>query len=218
LKPEAPLPPSNPAFGASVDASSGAPERPVRSRAAAAEQDERECVARARGGDEQAFRALVEAHRDRAFGLALRILRSHADAEDVAQESFVRAWQALPGFRGEAGFGTWMYRIVARQSFDRLAQLKRRRERETVIEAADQAATGGAAEALPDALRLERMMAALSAPQRAAVTLFYYEDHSVERVAETLGIPENTVKTHLSRARAILREALQRDDGREAAS
>jgi RNA polymerase sigma-70 factor, ECF subfamily len=218
LKPAGPQPPSNPASGASADLECGALQPPIQASAAAARMEERECVARARAGDEQAFRVLVETHRDRAFGLALRILRSHADAEDVAQEAFVRAWQALPRFRGEAGFGTWMYRIVARQSFDRLEQLKRRRERETVIEDAEETVIAGANDAVPDARRLERLMATLSAPQRAAVTLFYYEDHSVERVAETLGMPENTVKTHLSRARAMLREAWLRESGREAKS
>jgi RNA polymerase sigma-70 factor (ECF subfamily) len=82
--------------------------------------DEREQVARAQRGDAEAFRWLVLRHQGRSYGLALRILRSAPDAEDAVQEAFVRAWQALAGFRGEAGFSTWLYRIVARQSFDRL--------------------------------------------------------------------------------------------------
>jgi RNA polymerase sigma-70 factor (ECF subfamily) len=198
LKPREPEAPSNPASGAS-------------------EPDELAAqVARAQAGDEAAFAGLVERHRDRAYGLALRILRSGPDAEDVAQEAFVRAWQALPRFRGEASFSTWLYRIVARQSFDRLAQLKRRRERETDLTAAMERAAGGGAgevDAAWRARRVERMMAALPPAQRAAVTLFYYEDRSVEQVAETLGMPENTVKTHLSRARAALREAWTRGEG-----
>jgi RNA polymerase sigma factor (sigma-70 family) len=166
-------------------------------------------VERAKQGDAQAFRRLVERHRDRSYGLAFRILRSAADAEDAAQEAFVRAWQALPAFRGESGFSTWLYRIVAHQSFDRLEQLKRRRDRETAIEnlAEHEAAGAHDAEAGARSRRLERLMERLSPVQRAAVTLYYWEDHSVEEVASTLGIPENTVKTHLSRARADLREA-----------
>ena len=149
---------------------------------------------------------LVESHRDRAYGLALRIVRSAADAEDVAQEAFVRAWLALPRFRGESSFGTWLHRIVARRAFDRLEQLKRRRGREVEIEATEMrvAATGGGE---PDAHGrvMERLVASLPPAQRAAVTLFYYEDHSVEQAAAVLGMPVNTVKTHLSRARAALR-------------
>ena len=198
MKPESHDPPSNPASGGSG--------------ASGPNLEDRECVERAKQGDQQAFRQLVERHRDRAYGLALRILRSAADAEDAAQEAFVRAWQALPGFRGESGFSTWLYRIVAHQSFDRLEQLKRRHERETAIEHVAELAAPGVQHADSGALarRLERLMAVLSPVQRAALTLYYWEDRSVEEVAEALEIPENTVKTHLSRARAELRETWRR--------
>ena len=179
--------------------------------------DERALLDRARGGDQAAYRALVDLHRDRAFGLALRIVRSRSDAEEVAQDAFVRAWLALPRFRGEARFSTWLHRIVARRAFDRAAVLKGRRAREAAVEEAEHLASGeSAAEAAARtalALKLERMMGALSPAQRAAVTLFYYEGRSVEQVAMTLGMPENTVKTHLSRARAALRAAWPRDAG-----
>ena len=168
---------------------------------------------RAKLGDDGAFRRLVERHRDRAYGLALRILRSAPDAEDAAQEAFVRAWRALPSFRGESGFSTWLYRIVARQSFDRLEQIKRRRERETALDAVAEPVGAAPADATRSrARRLERLMAALSPVQRAAVTLYYWQDISVEDVAAALGIPENTVKTHLSRARAELRDAWRRTE------
>jgi RNA polymerase sigma-70 factor (ECF subfamily) len=194
LKPERPEVPSNPA--------SAGPGR------AGPRQEDAACVERARQGDEQAFRELVERHRDRAYGLALRILRSVPEAEDAAQEAFVSAWQALPNFRGESGFSTWLYRIVAHRSFDRLEQLKRRRTHEATIgSAGEPAAEAHDSESQARARRLERLMAALSPVQRAAVTLYYWQDHSVEGTAAALGIPENTVKTHLSRARAQLREA-----------
>src|SRR5436190_3223842 len=98
--------------------------------------DERALLDRARAGDQVAFRDLVDAHRDRAYGLALRIVRVSSDAEEVAQDAFVRAWLALPRFRGDASFSTWLYRIVARRAFDRAEVLKRRRHRETDAEAA----------------------------------------------------------------------------------
>ena len=165
-------------------------------------------VARARAGDERAFRALVERYRDRVYGLALRVVRSPADAEEVAQDAFVRAWLALRGFRGEASFSTWLYRIAVRRAFDRALTLRTRRGRETDLEAAEHAAApAGGGEASPAMRRLERLIDELSPAQRAAVTLYYLEDQSVERVAATLELPENTVKTHLSRARAALRSA-----------
>jgi RNA polymerase sigma-70 factor, ECF subfamily len=178
----------------------------------------RSLLERSRGGDQSAFRELVVLHQDQAYGLALRITRSPADAEEVAQDAFLRAWLALARFRGDSSFGTWLYRIVARRAFDRLEWIRSRRGREVGGEEAAGLAERATApagaqdhETVLRARRLERMVNALPAAQRAAVTLYYYEDRSVEQVAGILGIPENTVKTHLSRARATLRSAWQRE-------
>jgi len=175
-----------------------------------------ELTHRARGGDAEAFRALVERHRDRAFAVARRIVRSDVDAEEVAQDAFVRAWRALPDFRGDARFGTWLHAIVVRRALDRAEVLGRRRGREQSLEAAPESVapiSGPDPESARRARRLDGLMGELNAMQRAAVSLYYYEDQAVERVAEVLGIPENTVKTHLSRARAVLREAWLREEG-----
>ena len=192
----------------------GVPVATPRTDAAA---DEALWIERARAGDAGAFRALVDRHRDRAYGLALRILRSPGDAEEVAQDAFVRAWRALPRFLGEAAFGTWLYRIVARRAFDRAPALKRRRGRETSLEQvpdlAERAAAEPAAAEPEEAHWLERLLERLSETQRAAVTLYYYEDRSVEEVARILAMPRNTVKTHLSRARAALCKAWPREEG-----
>lgn len=88
----------------------------------------------ARAGDTEAFRRLVERYSDRAYGLALRMLGSPEEAEETAQDAFVRAWRALPRFRGDSRFSTWLYRIVARRALDRSATLKARRARETTLE------------------------------------------------------------------------------------
>jgi RNA polymerase sigma-70 factor, ECF subfamily len=188
-------------------------EDPLREQRPSADSAVRDLVARAQGGDETAFRALVVLHQDRAYGLALRITRSPADAEEVAQDAFVRAWSALPRFRGESSFGTWLHRIVARRALDRTEELKRRggRELHVVDEAGlPEPAAGGrdAGDTLRDRA-VRRLVAALPGAQRMAVTLYYYEDRSVEQVAAILGMPENTVKTHLSRARTALRDKLQ---------
>jgi RNA polymerase sigma-70 factor (ECF subfamily) len=178
--------------------------------------EERRLIARAQSGDTGAFRELVDRHRARAYTLALRILRSTSDAEEVAQDAFVRVWTALPGFRGESSFGTWLYRIVARRAFDRAAVLRNRRAREQAEDQLPEAAasSGGDEDTLRAAL-LQRLVADLSPAQRSAVTLFYYEGRSVEQVSEILGMPENTVKTHLLRARAALRSAWTHEAGDE---
>ncbi len=170
--------------------------------------EERRLIARAQDGDREAFRELVESHRARAYALALRILRSAEDAEEVAQDSFVRVWTALPGFRGESSFGTWLHRIVARRSFDRAQVMKHRRSRERADEHLPEAAAPEPED--EDTLRaaqLQRLVAGLSPAQRQVVTMFYFEGRSVEQVSAVLAMPENTVKTHLLRARAALRAA-----------
>ena len=192
-----------------------APGREAQARAAAA-AEELELVRRAQGGDEAAFRRLVDRHGNRVYALAHRILRSASDAEEVAQDALVRAWRALPRFRGEASFSSWLHRIVVRQSFDRAAVLKGRRAREAVLdvvgERPEASIPGPDAETQDRAARLERLVARLSEVPRTVVTLYYYHDRSVEEVAKTLHMPENTVKTHLSRARAALRSAWMSED------
>jgi len=178
------------------------------------ESEERGWVQRARAGDTEAFRKLVERHADRAYGLAFRMLGSAPEAEEAAQDAFLRAWRALPQFRGESTFSTWLHRIVVRRALDRQAVLKSRRAREAPLEEAgpDAAASG---DAVPDRelrRKLERLLDSLSGVQRTVVLLYYYEDRSVDEVARTLGIPEGSVKTHLHRARALLRAAWRNEE------
>lgn len=196
--------------GEPVGRSKGAMESSAPAPGAAAAGEEQALIARARARDPEAFRVLVDAHRDRVHALALRIVRSVEDAEEVAQDAFVRAWLALPGFRGESRFSTWLHRIVTRRALDRAEVLRGRRGREVEWNDEMQAVAmpgGGPASESAAARRIERLMARLTPVQRAAVTLYYFEDRAVERVAEALELPENTVKTHLHRARAALREA-----------
>lgn len=226
MKPEPPHDPSNAAMNVSaaitppLAVQTGLAAAPPRERPVTADErllaKERDLVERARGRDEGAFRMLVDLHRDRAYALALRITRSATDAEDVAQEAFVRAWNALPRFRGDSRFGTWLHSIVARRALDRAETLRLRRNRESALDAVAEPPAAEGPVAARDPLlarRLEKLMGALSAPQRAVVALYYGQDHSVEDVAATLAMNENTVKTHLARARTLLREAWVREGG-----
>lgn len=207
MKPGDPHDRSNPSGGAAPPATPGS--------GTGAGPEEAALVGRARAGDAEAFRVLVERYRDRLHALALRIVRSPADAEEVTQDAFVRAWLALPRFRGESSFSTWVYRIAVRRAFDRAQALRLRRAREAGLEAAGEPAVSGDATArAAQVRRIEALVERLPPAQRAAVTLYYLQDRSVEQVAETLEMPENTVKTHLSRARAALRAAwLAREGG-----
>ncbi len=194
MKPAEPDPRSNPVVRTVPESEPAAADR----------AEERDWIDRARTGDTAAFRRLVERYSDRAYGLALRMLGSPSDAEEVAQDGFLRAWRALPRFRGESTFSTWLYRIVVRRALDRSATLKTRRAREAPLEAADAEAPVSGSPTVPS-VRLDRLLRSLSDAQRAAVLLYYYEDRSVEEVARALGLPVGTVKTHLHRARSFLR-------------
>ena len=177
--------------------------------------DEGALIERARAGDTAAFRVLVGQHRERAYALALRLTGAPADAEEVAQDAFLKAWRALPGFRGEARFGTWLHRIVARLALDRRERLVERARRETPAAEAPEIVDLAVPEADDPGPRLTRLLDRLPERARAAVVLYYYEDRSVAEVARTLGVPEGTVKTLLSRARVTLREAWTREEARQ---
>jgi len=181
-----------------------------------------ELVARSIAGDDEAYRILVERYSDFVYTIALRVVRSEEEAEDVAQEAFVRAHRALPRFRGDSKFSSWLYRIAVNRA---LTHLKRRRSRPSTVEmssspgveaeiAAHRSGGSPADELLKDEFRARVRAAVAKLPPRyrAAVTLFYLEERSYKEVAEALGVPMGTLKTHLHRARAILRDELSTEN------
>jgi RNA polymerase sigma-70 factor (ECF subfamily) len=183
---------------------------------------DQELVARSLSGDGAAYGELVTRYADFVYTIAVRIV-GESDADDVAQEAFIRAHAALSGFRGDSKFSSWLYRIALNRS---LTHLKRRGRRPEPVDLGPGA--DGLAAVLPDGgpsperlvlddefrRRVRRAVAALPPRYRAAVTLFYLEEKDYTEVAGVLGIPMGTLKTHLHRARAMLREALAQD-GRE---
>lgn len=179
--------------------------------------DDLELVARVLAGDTDAYAALVDRHRDLVYTVALRIAGNETDAEDIAQEAFVRAYKALGAFRGDSKFSSWLYRITVNRA---LGHIKRRMRAPFVeADADDLRETGRAAaptgesplEALLDEefrLRVRQAIAELPPRYRAVVTLYHLEERSYKEAAAILGLPIGTVKTHLHRARAMLRKIL----------
>ena len=159
------------------------------------------------GRADEAFERLVPAYRRRVFGLAYGVLRDRAAAEDLAQEVFVRLWRALPTYDGRAQLSTWIYAITRNAA---VSALRRRRPSVSMSDPAVEAeAAGIAAEpASPEDATLWRHVDGLPDKQRQAVILYYQDERSVDEVAAMMGIPVNTVKTHLHRARARLAAAL----------
>jgi RNA polymerase sigma factor (sigma-70 family) len=175
-------------------------------------------IERARDGDVRAYGDLVERYRDIAFRTAYLVTRSAADAEDAAQEAFVKAYYALGRFRTQSPFRPWILRIVANEARNRVRSARRREG--LVLRVAEDRPSGGAAPS-PEAAALERerdeallaAMATLSEPDRQIITCRYLLDLSEAETADTLGIRRGTVKSRLSRAlgrlRAVLPETLR---------
>jgi RNA polymerase sigma-70 factor (ECF subfamily) len=180
-----------------------------------------ELAERAGKGDTVAFEALMRRHNRTLFRTARAILRDDAEAEDALQEAYLQAFHALPGFRAEARFSTWMVRIVANEALMRLRK-ETRRAQIVPIQSAD--ATPGLEELAdnmnddyrpePSAERaevrrlLESQIDALPDAYRTVFMLRAVEEMPVEEVASVLQIPEATVRTRFFRARSLLREAL----------
>jgi RNA polymerase sigma-70 factor, ECF subfamily len=168
---------------------------------------------RARRGDARAFRALVETYQRRVFALVGRMLGRGRSSlvEDLAQETFLRVFRALPAFTpdGPARLSTWILTIAARLALDELA--RRRPAPSDELSAEPSASPSALAEVEARALgrAIERAVAALPPEFRAVFLLREYHDLDYEEIARALEIDLGTVKSRLSRARSLLRAALQ---------
>lgn len=174
---------------------------------------EAELAALARQGDRAAFRAIMQRCNQRLFRVARAVMRDEAEAEDVLQEAYARAFAAIGGFRGEAGIATWLTRIVLNEAHRRL---RLRRPTVELDELDDRvvAFPGRPEDPEADAARsqirrlLEQAVDQLPEPFRLVFILREIEELSVDETAEHLGLKPQTVKTRLHRARQRLREAL----------
>jgi RNA polymerase sigma-70 factor (ECF subfamily) len=176
-------------------------------------------VARARSGDQGAFQALVERHSRAVFRLAYRMTGNEQDAEDVVQETFLKAFKRVGQFEDRAHFGSWLYRIAANCAYDTL-RARGRRDRhlaEPKHEEARPMETVPSDDPAPDRLvwgaQLQRRvgiaMARLSERERAAFVLRHFEQMPTREIAEALGLAEGAAKHSVFRAVRKLREALE---------
>jgi RNA polymerase sigma-70 factor, ECF subfamily len=178
-------------------------------------------VQRAQAGDREALSELVQSQQTYVYSIAMSLMHNPADAADMTQEAFVRLMRSLGTYRGETKFTTWLYRLVTNICLDGLR--RRGRPIESLdapasASAGDDAQTAG--ERLADSDRwtqpeeeislresADEVRAAIDAlppAQRLALTLHYFEDQRYEDVAETMGLPLNTVKSHIRRGKERL--------------
>src|SRR5262245_23933356 len=158
-------------------------------------------------GDQRALAEFYDAHAGLAYGLALRVLRDRSDAEDVVQEAFVQVWRQADRYDPARGTPqAWLCAIVRTRALDRLRRRVARREQE---EAPEPAAAGGTPDREGE-LAVRKALLSLSADQRRALELAYYEGLTQSEIARRLNEPLGTVKTRIRTAMIRLREELQR--------
>jgi RNA polymerase sigma-70 factor (ECF subfamily) len=167
-------------------------------------------VARAREGYLDAYEMLVQRHSAMAYRVALRLCGNHHDAQDIAQEALIAAWEKLDRFKAESSFSTWLYQIVTRRALNKVTRGRRSDLVDLLDDAIDpgtepavQAERNLAVDAVTDAL------AALPFPQRTVVVLHHFENLSYAEVAEVTRSSVPAVRSHLFRARRTLGKKLE---------
>jgi RNA polymerase sigma-70 factor, ECF subfamily len=170
-------------------------------------------IARILAGEPRHYGVLVERYKDRAFALSCRLVGNREEAEEVLQDAFVKAYRSLADFRGDSRFGTWFYRIVYNVCMTRVS--RRQPGAASLDDPEMNSGESAIASEGPDPLEsiaegeryeiLDAEMQKLPEKFRAVLVLFYVQGQKYEEIAAILGIPLSTVKTHLFRARALLR-------------
>jgi RNA polymerase sigma-70 factor, ECF subfamily len=176
-------------------------------------------VARARDGDTDAFRALVDRHSRSVFRVAYRMTGNEHDAEEVVQDAFLRAYRQLHRFESRANFGTWIYRIAVNCSVDLLRTRMRHDDRRApdLADGVDPLTAIASDDPEPDRLllsvevqdHLRRAFGGLSQLERAAFTLRHFEGRSIDEIGKALGLKTNATKHSIFRAVRKLRVALE---------
>ncbi len=175
-------------------------------------------VARVRAGDGEAFRALVDRHARSVFRLACRMIGNEQDADDVVQETFLRAYRQIDRFESRANFGTWLYRIAVNCSLDVLRQRPRRVEQQPADDQEpEESALDCDANPSPERMTFSAEIQAkvnaaledLSDPERAAFLLRHFEGQSIEEIGRALGLRPSATKHTVFRAVQKMRRALK---------
>ena len=177
-----------------------------------------ELVARAQGGDVESFNQLIVRWERPIYALAYRVIGKEEDARDVCQDAFLRAYRALPGFKGQAKFSSWLYRIALNLCRDWI----RRQRRAPVsqlpedIDASELVAAAGPVESIEELVArrelsaiVEEAMSVLSEEQRTAIILKEYHGMTFQEIADMQGCPLSTVKTRLYQGLSLLRRRLE---------
>jgi RNA polymerase sigma-70 factor (ECF subfamily) len=164
-------------------------------------------VRRSARGDEQAFGVLVERYKGMLYSMATRLMKDRGRAEDAAQESFIKAWAALPGFKGESKFSSWLYRICYNTC---ISELRKKRPEVELDDAMGASVDGPVKEFRNRDMQavIQDEVSKLPQDYRNAITLYHFTGMSYDEIAKLTRKPMGTVKAHIHRARAALKTRL----------
>ena len=174
----------------------------------------RDTILRAQAGNRRAIADLVDSQQRYVYSIAMTIVRDPTDAADLTQDAFIRLLRALGTYRGETRFTTWLYRLVVNLGIDRLRRRGAppiRLDDDPDFDLASQSLDDDApllTERAEEAALVRAAVAHLPDAQRLALTLHYFEDMRYEDIAEVMGVPLNTVKSHIRRGKTKLAESL----------
>lgn len=178
--------------------------------------NDNEIISKVLSGDQQAYAILVDRYQSYVFTLSLRFTKNREDAEEVAQDIFVKAYRALADFKGNSKFSTWLYTIVNNTciTFLRKKRLQTHSlDNEGVFEVADSQDSGLRANLIEQKSRVAMVNSAirlLSTDDAEIITLFYKSEQSLEEISQILGLETNAAKVRLHRARTRLKDKMQK--------
>lgn len=171
--------------------------------------DDRWLAKRAAAGDDAAFRALYDRHAPRVFALCVRLADGRAEATELLQDTWVRAWESIGAFRGEAALTSWLHRIAVNVAWHRHRSDRRREARVALTDDATLPEGPARGPLVAERMDLEAAIAALPPAARTVFVLHVIEGYPHEEIAGLLGIAAGTSKAHVHRARTLLKQWLQ---------
>ncbi|NLM36749.1 MAG: sigma-70 family RNA polymerase sigma factor [Firmicutes bacterium] len=178
------------------------------------DQEEALLIRKAKARDEEAFRALVELHKAKVYHLLLGMLRDEDQAQELTQETFVKAWKGLPAFRGESTLWTWLYRIAYHTAVDYLRKKKRQEEIVVLEETGGELSKGPENDPLELVIKrdkeedLHQALSRLSLRQRVVLILYYFQGLSYREIAAVTRRPLASIRADLHRGKERLRQLI----------
>lgn len=171
---------------------------------------DKEYLKKVREGDKEAFRYFVEKYSSKSYSLALSMVKNETEAEEIVQLSFIKAWKAIPGFREEAKFSSWLFRIVVNECQQYFRNKKKANAHEEIQDLAEtESSQEDKLVSKEEKIGVKRALSSLKPKEALVVRLFYIFDMNLEEIGEVTGFGKSNIKVLLFRGRKNLKKRLQ---------